>query len=184
MIWYQLMSMKILFPSVLKKNNLIIILIAALSLAWLGWPSGALAQQPVAPTRSAAADILLSGKLVCSVKRVVIVPFFGITTALPVQAGQKVAQGDLLARYRLFPESVVRIRSRLFPNDIRDLELALVRLDIKLSELENKRAGLQKLARNNLTSQQSLDTMENEIPRYLSRENSTGRASEVGSAAP
>ena len=49
MIWYQLMSMKILFPSVLKKNNIIIILIAALSLAWLGWPSDAVAQQPVAP---------------------------------------------------------------------------------------------------------------------------------------
>jgi len=163
MIWYQLMSMKILFPSVLKKNNIIIILIAALSLAWLGWPSGALAQQPVAPPQSTAGDILLSGKLACSLKRAVIVPFFGITTDLLVQAGQRVAKGELLARYRLLPESVVKIRSRLFPSEIKELEMAQVKLDIKLRELENTRAGLQELAKNNLTSQQSLDHLENEI---------------------
>jgi multidrug resistance efflux pump len=156
------MSMKILFLSG-KKNSLIFFLLASLALAWPGWPSGALAQKPQAPSPSASGDILLSGKLACSLKRAVIMPFFGVTTALPVQAGQKVAKGDLLARYRLLPESVIKIRSRLFPNEIKELETTQVRLDIKLSELENKRAGLQELAKNNLTSQQSLDHLENEI---------------------
>ena len=90
-------------------------------------------------------------------------PFLGVITALPVQAGQRVTSGEILARYRLLPESVAQIRSRLFPTQIKDLEMTQIKLAAKLSELEKQMAGLQQLARQNLTSQQSLDQVEKEI---------------------
>ncbi len=155
------MSMKILFPSVLKKN--INILIISLFLTLPGLPTGAAAQQPAAPLQSASKDILVSGKLACSLKRVVIVPFYGVITNLSVQAGQKVTKGELLARYRLHPESVLKIRSRLFPKEIKELEMNQVRLTAKLTDLEKKRQGLQELAKNSLTSQESLNQIDNEI---------------------
>jgi multidrug resistance efflux pump len=157
------MLMKIPYLSAPKRNsNFVLILVVALSLAWPGWHPEAMAQQPAAshPEKN---DILLSGKLTCSLKRNVLMPFLGVITALPVQAGQKVTSGEILARYRLLPESVAKIRSRLFPLQIKDLEMAQVKLAAKLSELEKQREGLQQLARKNLTSQQSLDQVENEI---------------------
>jgi macrolide-specific efflux system membrane fusion protein len=155
--------MKIPFPSALKrKTNLSVILIFSFCLTWCGWPSLAVGQ-PADPSQSGAGDILLSGKLACSLKRAVVMPFLGVITALPVQAGQRVTSGAILARYRLLPESVAQIRSRLFPTQVKDLELSRVRLAAKLSELDKKIAGLQQLARQNLTSQQSLDQVEKEI---------------------
>jgi len=156
------MLMKIPFPNALKKNiNLSVMVIVFLFLAWNGWQSEAMAQQPAASSQSG--DILLSGKLACSLKRAVVMPFLGVITALPVQAGQRVTAGEILARYRLLPESLAKIRSRLFPSQIKDLEVTQVKLAAKLSELEKKLAGLQQLAQKNLTSQQSLDQVEKEI---------------------
>ena len=108
-------------------------------------------------------EILLAGKLVCSLKRAVIIPFLGTITALPVQAGQPVKSGDILARYCLPPESRAQIRSRLFPTLVKDLEMARIRLDAKLAELSPKKSGLQQLVRQNLASPQSLHQLEREI---------------------
>ncbi len=158
------MWMKIPFPSALKKKiNLSVILIVVLFLACNGWPLEALAQQAAAPPQSTSGDILLSGKLACSLKRAVVMPFLGVITALPIQSGQRVTSGEILARYRLLPESVAQIRSRLFPAQIKDLEMAQVKLAAKLSELDKQFAGLQQLAQKNLTSQQSLDRVKKEI---------------------
>lgn len=149
--------MKILFPSALKKIIKIpFILVLFLSLVLPG-----LAQQPTASPSSR--DILVSGKLACSLKRVVVVPFYGVITELLVQAGQPVAKGEVLAHYRLHPESVLRIRSRIYPKDIKELEVNQVRLTAKLTELEKKRAALRELAKDKLTSQESLDHIDNEI---------------------
>ena len=157
------MWMKIPFPSALKKkNNLSVVLIFFFCLTWCGWPSLAVGQ-PAVPSQSAAGDILLSGKLACSLKRAVVMPFLGVISALPVQAGQRVTSGEILARYRLLPESIAQIRSRLFPTQVKDLEITQVKLAAKLSQLDKKIAGLQQLARQNLTSQQSLDQVEKEI---------------------
>jgi macrolide-specific efflux system membrane fusion protein len=157
------MWMKIPFPSALKKDiNLAIILVVFL-LAWIGCPLGAVAQQPADSPKSASGDILLSGKLACSLKRTVVMPFLGVITELPIQSGQRVTSGEILARYRLVPESVAQIRSRLFPTQIKDLEMTQIKLAAKLSELDKQMAGLQQLARHNLTSRQSLDQVEKEI---------------------
>jgi membrane fusion protein, macrolide-specific efflux system len=157
--------MKILFRSALKKNiSFLLMVIAFLSLGWPSWPHQALAETPAAaPSQSEPGDILLIGKLACSLKQAVSMPFFGVITALPVQTGQRISKGETLARYRLLPESVAGIRSRLFPTAIKDLELTRVKLTARLNELEKKRAGLQQLAKQNLTSPLSLNQVENEI---------------------
>jgi multidrug resistance efflux pump len=121
-------------------------------------------QKPAtAPSQAGADDVILSGKLACSLKQTVVVPFSGIVTALLVQGGQKVVKGYILATYRLLPESVAGIHSRLFPSEIKDLELTQIKLSAKMDYLEKKRAGLQQLARKKLTSQQSLDLVEGEL---------------------
>jgi macrolide-specific efflux system membrane fusion protein len=172
--------MKILFLSALKKNiNILVILIAFLPLGWPSWPSKALAEQPAAaPSQSEPGDILLIGKLACSLKQPVFIPFFGVITALPVQAGQRVTKGETLARYRLLPESVAGIRGRLFPSTIRDLEMVQVKLTAEMDGLEKKRAGLQQLAKKNLTSQLSLNQVENEI--QLSHKNMANVSERLG----
>ncbi len=90
-------------------------------------------------------------------------PFLGVITALPVQAGQRVTSGEILARYRLQPESVAQIRSRLFPTQLKELELTQEKLAAQISQLAKQKAGLHQLAQKNLTSQQSLDHLEKEL---------------------
>ena len=100
-------------------------------------------------------------------------PFLGVITALPVQSGQKVTQGELLARYRLSPESVLQIRGRIFPTEIKNLELTRIKLAAKLDELKRQQEGLQQLAADNMASRQSLDQVENEISSICRENNAT-----------
>lgn len=151
--------MNIPSPGASMKN--INYLIALFILLWLACPAASLAQPPATP--AASGNIIVSGKLACALKRAVIMPFFGVMRAVPVQAGQQVRSGEVLARYRLLPEAVAKIRSRLFPREITDLEMTQAKLTARLKELEKQRAGLRQLAQHQLTSQQSLDQVENEI---------------------
>jgi multidrug resistance efflux pump len=158
------MWMKTLCPRAQKKiSNFLVFLALIFFLAGPAWLPEALGQPAATPSQAGSGDIILSGKLACPLKRHVIMPFLGVITALPVQAGQKVNQGETLARYRLLPESIVKIRSRIFPSEIKNLEMTQIKLAAKLSELEKQRAGLQELAKDNLTSQQSLDQVNREI---------------------
>jgi macrolide-specific efflux system membrane fusion protein len=168
------MWMKI--PSKIPKKNinpiLLLLIISLLSL-WHPWLTKASAQQLPVPSPSTRGDILLSGKLACSLKRAVIVPFLGIITALPVQPGQKVTQGELLAGYRLSPESILTIRSRIFPSEIKNLELTQTNLADRLDELKRQQAGLQQLAADKMTSRQSLDMVEDQINAVCRQRNAT-----------
>jgi macrolide-specific efflux system membrane fusion protein len=155
--------MKIPFSRIMKKNiNPVLLLTIALLSVWHPWLSEASAEN-LSSSPSTRGDIFLSGKLACSLKRPVIMPFLGIITALPVQVGQKVTQGELLAGYRLPTESVLSIRSRIFPGEIKNLELTQTNLADRLDELKRQQAGLQQLAANNMTSRQSLDMVEDQI---------------------
>lgn len=156
--------MKILFPIIRKKNiNIVLLLTIALVSVWHPWLPEASAQEFAVSSPSTRSDILLSGKLACSLKRAVIMPFHGIITVLPVQPGQKVTQGELLAGYGLSQEYVLTIRNRLFPSEIKNLELTQTNLADKLDELKRQQAGLQQLAKDNMTSRQSLDMVEDQI---------------------
>jgi multidrug resistance efflux pump len=162
MIWCQNMWMKI--PSIIFKKNvnqvLLIVFFLSLGQPWL---FQAAAQQAPDTKAAASQDIILSGKLSCSVKRTVIVPFLGVITSLPVRTGQKVAKGELLAKYLLSPESVLALRSRIYPSQIKNLELTQTTLADKLDELQRQQQGLQQLAANKMASRQNLETVEDQI---------------------
>lgn len=159
------MLMRIPSPNASKTSlSLLLLLMVSLALG-PGSPAPLSAQAPPATGSEAkpARDIILTGKLVCSLKRAVIVPFHGVITALLVQAGQRVAKNAVLARYRFLPESVVGIQARLFPATLKELELTQTKLVAKRNELEKKREGLRHLAQKKLASQQSLDQIEAEL---------------------
>lgn len=110
-----------------------------------------------------APELVLSGKLFCSLKRAVPLPFPGLITELKVRAGQAVAEGEILARYRLTPEGVQQLIRRLSPPQIKDLEVKLAEVEKTLHELEGKQRTLKQLARQKLASDQSLAQAEREL---------------------
>ncbi len=123
----------------------------------------------VAPLRaqlsssSNSGDIILTGKLACSVKRAAWLAFPGEIREILIQPGQKVEAGDVLIRYRLHPEVVAQISRRLSPPQLRDLNVRLAEADKNLANLEDRLRGLKELARHDLTSKQSLLQVEREL---------------------
>lgn len=115
------------------------------------------------------AQITLTGKLACSLKQPVILPFQAVITSLAVQPGQSVAPGEVLARYRLTPEAVWQIRQRLVASHIKELEARQAGLQRKRGELESKLKTVKKLTQENLASQQNLSQLEREL-QNLSQE--------------
>ncbi len=114
------------------------------------------------PPVARSSELILAGKLFCSLKRPVIVYFPGEVTALEVHPGQKVTAGEVLTRYRLSPEAVLQINRRLNPPQIKDLEVKLRDVERQLTGVTEKFQGIEKLARQNLASPQSLRQAERE----------------------
>ena len=107
-------------------------------------------------------EIYLGGKLSCSLKRNAVMPFKGVFTKLIATAGQKVKQGDVLAKYRLSPDVVLQIRRRISPPQIADLEIGLNDVEKGLSSLEGRYNEARNLMAKNMASEQSLTQVENE----------------------
>ncbi len=105
---------------------------------------------------SRPSEIILAGKLYCSLKRSVIMFFPGEIASLAVAPGQKVAAGKVLATCRLSPEAVVNIQRRLSPPQIRDLEAKVLETRKNLAVAEEKLKGLSELAKEKLVSSQSI----------------------------
>ncbi len=141
-------------------RNILLPMALACCLLLSAWPTVGLPAptQPDAGERPAvAAELLLSGKVSCLLRRTVAMPFAGVITALQVQAGTPVTTGQELARFQLTPAAQAEVQRRLFPTEIQDLELALVKLAAKAQELARRQAGLEALARQQLTSPESLE---------------------------
>lgn len=134
-----------------------------------GWPGLLWAQATTPTVQTEAAELLISGKIVCASKRTVTMPWRGIITELQSQVGQPVAMGAVLARYRLQPEAQAEVRRRLFPEAVRELELTQSKLAAKARELADQRAGLATLAQQRLASSQSLEQVDRES-RLVARE--------------
>ncbi len=62
-----------------------------------------MAPAPAAPAPEP--EISFNGKVFCSLKRRVDLPFKGIITSILVHSGDRVKAGQVLARYRLAPEA-------------------------------------------------------------------------------
>ena len=110
-----------------------------------------------------AADLTFTGKLVCSLKRTVLLPFPGEIISLTAQPGQEVKEGEVLARYHLAPEAVQRLRRRLSPSQITELRAKLAEADKGLTTLKTKEKTARALARQKLASPQRLAQLEREI---------------------
>jgi multidrug resistance efflux pump len=116
-----------------------------------------------------AADLTFTGKLVCSLKRPVLLPVAAEIISLTVNPGQKVQQGEILGRYRLVPESLQALRRSLNPSQITQLRAKVAEIDKGLTTLKSKEKTLRELSRQNLAAPQSLAQVEREI-KALSRQ--------------
>jgi multidrug efflux pump subunit AcrA (membrane-fusion protein) len=115
------------------------------------------------------AELTFTGKLVCYLKRPVVLPVAADIISLNAQPGQKVKEGEVLGRYRLIPEALQSLRQRLLTSQIYDLRARMAEIDKGLTTLKNKKNTLTELSRQNLAPAQSL-TQVNEDIQALSRQ--------------
>lgn len=105
---------------------------------------------------SRESEITFNGKLFCSLKRRVDLPFKGTITSLRVHSGQRVEAGEILATYKLAPEAVLAIQQRLSPPQLSDMESKLAEVDRGLVPMKSKQRELNLLVQKKLASPQSL----------------------------
>lgn len=117
------------------------------------------------------AELTFTGKLVCSLKRPVLLPVAGEILSLSVAPGQKVKKGEVLGRYRLRPESLQELRRQLSQAKIVEQRARLAEIDKGLATLEDKKRTLEELSRQKLAAPQSLEQVQREI-KALSRQRS------------
>lgn len=122
---------------------------------------------PAPPTREA--EIIFSGKVFCSLKRRIDLPFKGVITSLKVHSGQEVKAGEVLATYRLAPESRLAIRQRLSPPQLSEAEVKLAEVERSLVPLVNKQRELTHLTAKKLAPPQSLSEINRQV-ELLQRE--------------
>jgi multidrug efflux pump subunit AcrA (membrane-fusion protein) len=119
--------------------------------------TGDAAEKAVTPTPpSSKPEIIFNGKVFCSLKRLVNLPFKGVIMSLRVHTGQRVEAGEVLATYKLAPEAVLAIQQRLFPPQVSQTEAKLADLNQNLVPLRSKQRELTHLAQNKLAPPQSL----------------------------
>jgi macrolide-specific efflux system membrane fusion protein len=114
-------------------------------------------------TPSQATDLTFTGKLVCSLKRPVVLPVEGEILSLSVAPGQKVKKGQILGRYRLIPESIQKLSRHLAPTQINELRARLAEIDKGLALLRNKEKSLKELASKKLAAPQNLEQVQQQI---------------------
>ena len=160
------------------KNRTLLIPAAILTLAVLtGVP--ALAKDrggPEAPAPAPAPaittpepEISFNGKVFCSLKRLVDLPFKGVITSVLVRSGERVAPGQALASFRLAPEALLLIQQRLSPPQISDTAVRLAETERNLDVAAAKQQELAKLAVKKLASPQSLKQANHDL-QQLTRE--------------
>ena len=114
-------------------------------------------------------EISFNGKVFCSLKRLVDLPFKAVITSVLVRSGESVAPGQALARFRLAPEAVLLIQQRLSPAQISDTAVKLAETERNLDAAAAKQQELAKLAVKKLASPQSLEQANHDL-QQLTRE--------------
>ena len=143
-----------------------------LSLPGAGFAGETPVTQATAPPSSGESEIIFNAKLFCSLKRRVDLPFKGIITSLRVHSGQPVEKGDILATYRLAPESRMAIQQRLSPPQIADMETRLAEVQRNMVPLTSKQRELSQLVQKKLAPADSLAQVNEEL-QFLVREKAT-----------
>jgi multidrug efflux pump subunit AcrA (membrane-fusion protein) len=108
-------------------------------------------------------ELVLQGKLFCSVKRQVPMPFKGVVTSVGASAGQKVKAGEVLAGYRLASDVVMQLRRRLCPPQISELEGRSAEIDTRLTGLKSKQTELSRLLTHDMAPEESLKQVKREM---------------------
>ena len=128
--------------------------------------------QATPPPSSGESEIIFNGKLFCSLKRRVDLPFKGIITSLRVHSGQRVATGEILATYRLAPEAAMAIQQRLSPPQLAELETKLAEVQRNMIPLTSKQRELTQLVQKKLAPADSLAQVNQQL-QFLGREKAT-----------
>lgn len=145
---------------------------SVLALAVLtAFPAPANAKEAASPAAAPAApaapalepEISFNGKVFCSLKRRVDLPFKGVITALLVRSGDRVEPNQVLAKYRLAPEALAQIRQRLSPPQISETEVKLAETERSLVSLQAKERELTQLAQKKLAPPQSLEQSNRDV---------------------
>ena len=124
------------------------------------------------PPSSGEQEIIFNGKLFCSLKRRVDMPFKGVITSLRAHSGQRVATGEILATYRLAPEAAMAIQQRLSPPQLADLETKLAEVQKNTIPLTSKKRELTQLVQKKLAPADSLAQVNQQL-QFMEREKST-----------
>jgi len=130
------------------------------------------ATQRTPPPSSGESEIIFNGKLFCSLKRRIELPFKGVITSLRVHSGQQVKAGDVLATYRLAPEALMAIQQRLSPPQLADLEMKLAAVQRSMVPLTSKQRELTQLVQKKLAPADSL-AQTNQQLQFLGAEKAT-----------
>jgi multidrug efflux pump subunit AcrA (membrane-fusion protein) len=126
----------------------------------------------IAPPLSVESEIIFNGKLSCSLKRRIDMPFKGIITSLQGRSGQRVEKGSSLATYRLAPEARLLIQQRLSPPQIAEMEVRRLEMDRLMVPMTSKQRELTQLVQKKLAPTQSLAQINHEI-EVLQKEKKT-----------
>jgi len=143
-----------------------------LSLPGAGFAGDAPATQATAPPSAGESEIIFNAKLFCSLKRRVDLPFKGIITSLRARSGQRVEAGEILATYRLAPESLMAIQQRLSPPQLADMETKLAEVQRTMVPLTSKQRELTQLVQKKMAPSQNLAQVNEEL-QFLEREKAT-----------
>jgi multidrug efflux pump subunit AcrA (membrane-fusion protein) len=146
--------------SALKAWILVFVLVSGSSIGYAAEKSAI--PPPPAPS-SGESEIIFNGKVSCSLKRRIDLPFKGTITSLLVHSGQRVEAGQTLATYKLAPESILSIQQRLSPPQISEMENKLAEANRELVPLRNKQKELTQLTQKKLAPDQSLVQTNREI---------------------
>ncbi len=110
-----------------------------------------------------ATDDFFQGKVLCSLKRSVIMPLKGTVNRLWVRGGQLVKKGEVLASYRVSSDMVPGLKRRIAAVQLKDLEVLLSELDKSLTLLNGRKRELVQLAGKDLAPAQGLKQVDAEI---------------------
>lgn len=130
------------------------------------------ATKPAPPPASGESEIIFNGKLFCSLKRRIDLPFKGIITSLRAHSGQRVEAGEILATYRLAPEALIAIQQRLSPPQLAEAETRLAEVQRSMVPLTSKQRELTQLVQKKLAPADTL-AQTNQQLELLSREKAT-----------
>jgi multidrug resistance efflux pump len=146
-----------------------LVIYLGLSLPGIGFAGEAPVTQATAPPAAGDAEIIFNGKLFCSLKRRIDMPFKGIITSLRAYSGQRVEAGETLATYRLAPESLMAIQQRLSPPQLAEMETKLAEVQRNMVPLTSKQGELTQLVQKKLAPSQGLAQVNEEL-QFLGRE--------------